>query len=291
MNIHWYPGHMAKTRRMMLEMLPLCDIVCEIIDARIPRSSRNPDLFELTASKPRLVILNRADLADEAATKLWEQHFSGLGFSVLRTDSRSGAGVSAFPGAVRRALKEKLERYAQQGQAGRGIKAMIIGVPNVGKSSFINRVAGRKTAKAQDRPGVTRGRQWITVERGFELLDTPGMLWPKIESQDVALNLAFTGAVRDETMDAESLAALLCERLAARCPAAFAARFKIKEDLASPGHALLTSAARGRGFLISGGEADTERASAVILDEFRAGLLGRITLEMPDGGETAATAL
>ena len=267
-------------------MLPLCDIVCEIIDARIPRSSRNPDLFELTMAKPRLVILNRSDLAGAAATKLWEAHFRSLGFSVMLTDSRSGAGVSAFPSAVRGALREKLERYASQGQAGRGVKAMILGVPNVGKSSFINRAARRKTAAAQDRPGVTRGRQWISAGPGLDLLDTPGMLWPKIESEQSALNLAFTGAVRDEVMDSEALAARLCERLSELCPAALRSRYKLAEgEESGPGYAVLSAAARRRGFLISGGEVDTERMASVLLDEFRAGLLGRITLELPEDAE------
>lgn len=281
MNIQWYPGHMAKTRRVITESLRTVDIVCEIVDARIPKSSRNPDLDSIAGAKPRLVVLNRADQADPASTKRWADYYKGKGFSVMSADSKSGAGVNRFVPTVRIALREKLERYEQKGQSGRALRAMIVGIPNVGKSSFINRILKRRSAKTEDRPGVTRGKQWFTVDGGVELLDTPGILWPKFDDEETGLNLAFTGAVRDDILDIEELAAKLFERLSAVAPQALRERYKVElEDI--NGYEMLSLAARRRGYLISGGEADTERMARILLDEFRGQKLGRITLELPD---------
>ncbi len=281
MNIHWFPGHMAKARRMISENARLVDIVCELIDARIPLSSRNPDIGELTGGKPRLVVMNRCDQADAEITRLWSAWFKSQGLSVLETDSKSGAGTGAFQNAVRSILKDKLQRYAEKGQSGRPVRAMILGIPNVGKSTFINRVAKRKAAQASDKPGVTRGKQWISIGQGLELLDTPGILWPKLDSPEVAENLAFTGAVKDEILDVETLAANLMERLGESYRKNLEARYKIEVEENEKGFELLKKAAKKRGFLISGGEPDTERMAKILLDEFRGGVLGRISLEKP----------
>ncbi|SMC39647.1 ribosome biogenesis GTPase YlqF [Papillibacter cinnamivorans] len=289
MNIQWYPGHMTAARRMLQETLPQVDAVCEILDARIPYASGNPDIRSLTENKPRLVVLNRADLADPAVTALWAAWFKKNGHPVLETDSKSGAGVNRFAPAVRDLLRDKLRRYEQRGQAGRPLRIMVAGIPNVGKSSFINRISGRKPAKAEDRPGVTRGRQWVVVASGLELLDTPGILWPRLDSEAVGLNLAFTGAVKDEILDLETLAFRLMERLDTLYPRLLAARYGEGLVPGSPGHLLLDQAARRRGFLVSGGEPDLERMAKVLLDEFRGGVLGRISLERPpeNGKEVA----
>ncbi len=280
LNIQWFPGHMTKARRMIAENIKLVDAVCEIVDARIPLSSRNPDLDELTVGKPRLLILNRIDQADPAVTKLWGAYFKEQGLDFIQTDSRTGSGIQAFSPAVNELLKEKRAAWAAKGQAGKAIRAMVLGVPNVGKSSFINRVAKRKAAEASDRPGVTRGRQWITVDRSLELLDTPGILWPRFDSQIIGENLAFTGAIRDEIMDRETLAANLMSRLNLTYPWSLQERYKIETGDFS-GFQLLEAAAKKRGFLVSRGEYDLERMAAVLLDEFRGGKLGRITLERP----------
>lgn len=289
MTIQWYPGHMTKTRRMMQEQLKHVDLLCEIIDARIPVSSRNPDLDEIAKGKPRMVVMNRAGQADPGMNRAWIAYYKKMGVFVLEVDSKSGAGVKAFPGAVREMMKEKIALFAAKGQVGRPIRAMVVGVPNVGKSTFINQVAGRKSAKAENRPGVTRGRQWVNLGGGLELMDTPGILWPKFEDEQVGLHLAFTGAVRDEVTDVEMLAFSLMELLAKEYGATLEARYKIDPDPDVPGYALLEQAARKRGFLISGGEVDLERMANVLLDEFRGGKLGRITLEKPpekgDGGD------
>lgn len=289
MEIQWYPGHMAKTRRMITEQLKNVDAVCEILDARIPRSSRNPDVDGLTAGKPRLVVLNRADQADREATKAWTAHFKEKGYSVLETDSKSGAGTARFSAAVRELLADKLRSYAEKGQTGRVVRVMVLGIPNVGKSTFINKIAGRKTAKAEDRPGVTRSKQWVPIDKGLELLDTPGILWPKLDDQDTALHLAFTGAVKDEILDTETLGCHLMAYLAERYPEALKTGYKLPalpereegENDVAFGYRLLEAAGRRRGFLISGGEVDTERMAKILLDEFRSGKLGRFTLEVP----------
>ncbi len=281
-NIQWFPGHMTKARRMISENVKHVDAVCEIIDARIPISSRNPDLDEITGGKPRLIIMNRTDQADPSATKAWETFFKSCGTGVLLTDSKSGRGTKAFPQAVRELLKDRLEAFRAKGQTGRQLRVMIVGIPNVGKSTFINKIAGRKAAAASDKPGVTRGKQWINIDRGLELLDTPGILWPKFESQTVGENLAFTGAVKDEILDRETLAANLMTRLSMRYGDRIEERYKFRPSEEMSGYDMLETAGRKRGFLISGGEVDTERMAAVLLDEFRGGKLGKITLEMPE---------
>ena len=279
MNIQWFPGHMTKARRMIAENIKLVDAVCEVIDARIPFSSRNPDLDEMTGGKPRLIILNRIDQADPAATRLWADGFRTGGATVLETDCKSGKGIGGFPAAVRTLLAEKIARNVSKGQAGRMLRVMVVGIPNVGKSSFVNRAAGRKAAATSDKPGVTRGKQWIKLDNGLELLDSPGVLWPRFENQTVAENLAFTGAIRDEIMDIETLGANLMTRIKELYPESIAGRYKIDTTADVCGFDLLAQAARNRGFLISGGELDLSRMAIILLDEFRGGKLGRITLE------------
>lgn len=286
MNIQWYPGHMTKTRRMIVEQIKHVDAVCEILDARIPSSSRNPDVDELTAGKPRLVVLNRVDQADPDATKRWAAYFREKGYAVLESNAKSGTGTRKFASAIQSLLADKRKNYAEKGQAGRVLRVMILGIPNVGKSTFINQVAKRKTAKTEDRPGVTRSKQWVPVDSTLELLDTPGILWPKFEDQSVGLNLAYTGAVRDEALDAEELACHLIAYLASHYPEALAARYKILPEEGNSGYDLLTKAGRKRGFLISGGEVDTGRMARILLDEFRGGKLGNFTLELPEDLET-----
>ena len=290
MNIQWYPGHMTKTRRMIAEQIKNVDAVCEILDARIPLSSRNPDVDELTAGKPRLVVLNRVDQADPEATKKWAAYFRAKGYAVLETNAKGGAGTAKFAAAVRELLADKLRAYAEKGMAGRVVRVMILGIPNVGKSTFINQVAGRKTAKTEDRPGVTRSKQWVPIDKGLELLDTPGILWPKFEDQSVGLNLAYTGAVKDDILDTETLGCHLMAYLGEKYPDALKTGYKLsalpqreeKENDIAYGYRLLEAAGRKRGFLISGGEVDTERMAKILLDEFRAGKLGRFTLELPE---------
>lgn len=281
MNIQWFPGHMTKAQRMIEENMKLVDAVCEIIDARIPYSSRNPDIDRLAGAKPRLVILNRVDQADPAVTSLWRNYFKGLGLPVLETDCKSGKGVSGFSNAIRSVLKDKLEALAAKGQANRPLRVMILGIPNVGKSTFINKVAKRKAALASDKPGVTRGKQWITIDSGLELLDTPGILWPRFDSQEVGECLAFTGAIRDAIMDRETLAANFMVRLRETYPKSIEQRYKFTPDPEANGYELLEEAAKKRGFIVSKGEYDLERMSAILLDEFRDGRLGRISLETP----------
>lgn len=285
MNIQWYPGHMTKTRRMIAEQIKNVDAVCEIVDARIPVSSRNPDIDELTAGKPRLVVLNRVDQADPEATKHWAAWFRAKGCAVLECDAKSGAGTKQFAAAVRTLLADKLRAYAEKGQ-NRVVRVMILGVPNVGKSTFINRIAGRKTARTEDRPGVTRAKQWVPIDRGLELLDTPGILWPKFEDPEVGLKLAYTGAVKDNVVDVETLAVHLMELLGQSYPQALEGRYKITVPEGAQGYELLEAAGRKRGMLISGGEVDTERMSRVLLEEYRSGKLGRFTLETPNQGGT-----
>lgn len=281
LNIHWYPGHMTKAGRMISANISNVDAVCEILDARIPVASRNPDIDTLAAGKPRLVLLNRSDLADPAVSARWKAYFKDRGLAVLETDCKSGKGVNGFSGAVRTLLKPLLEQRAAKGQSTRAVRVMVLGIPNVGKSTFINRVAGKKAAAVSDRPGVTRGRQWITVDKGLELLDTPGILWPKFDSQEVGELLAVTGAIKDDVLDRETLAANFLVRLRALYPEAIKRRYKLDPEADLAGWELLEQAAKNRGFLAGRGEYDTERMSAVLLDEFRGGKLGRITLELP----------
>lgn len=282
MNIQWYPGHMTKTRRRMEEDLKQVDAVCEIIDARIPISSRNPDIPDICGAKPRMVIINRIDMADPAMTKQWSDHFRAQGLAVIQTDCKTRKGITDFGPALRKLLAEKLQRYAEKGQAGRPLKCMIVGIPNVGKSTFINQVAGRKGAKAENRPGVTRGAQWVTVDQGLLLLDTPGILWPKFDDPEVGMHLAYTGAVKDDILDIETLACHLAELLWKHYPQAMTERYKL-EDLApdAAGYEVLEAAGRKRGFLLARGEINTERMAKVLLEEYRNNKLGRFTLETP----------
>lgn len=284
MNIQWYPGHMAKTRRQMLENLKNIDLVCELVDARIPQVSRNPDMDEIAGDKPRMMILNRVDLADPEATRRWASFYRAQGYAVLETDSQHGTGTGRFAAAARERLAGKISAWNEKGQTGRAVRVMVVGIPNVGKSTFINRVLGRKSAKAADKPGVTRGAQWFRVPGGIDLLDTPGILWPKFDDERVGILLAVTGAVKDDILDLETLACRLFELLAVRAPQAIVDRYKltIPEQSDFLGYDLLQQAGRKRGFLISGGEIDTERMARILLDEFRGGVLGRITLETPE---------
>lgn len=282
MNIQWFPGHMTKAQRMIEENLKLVDAVCEILDARIPASSRNPDIDRLAAGKPRLVILNRSDLADPEATARWRRYFQAQGIAILETDAKTGRGVNGFVPAVRELLKEKLADYAAKGQTGRPLRVMILGIPNVGKSTFINKVAGRKVAIAGDKPGVTRGRQWISIDAGLDLLDTPGILWPKFDSQEVGEMLAITNAIKADVLDKETLGANFMLRLRDNYPDALRERYRIEPDPALNGFELLEQAAKKRGFLVSRGEYDIERMANTLLKEYHEGKLGRLTLEMPD---------
>ena len=290
MNIQWYPGHMTKTRRNMEADLKLVDAVCEIVDARIPFSSRNPDIDAICGQKPRMMILNRIDLADPAATDVWQNYWQAQGMTVVCTDCKSRRGIDRFVPAVRAMLAEKLQRYADKGQTGRALKLMIVGIPNVGKSTFINQIAGRKGAKAENRPGVTRGKQWVTVDSGLLLLDTPGILWPKFDDEEVGRRLAYTGAVKDDVLDVETLACHLAAMLWARYPEAMRARYKLDPPEDASGYDLLTEAGRRRGFLLARGEIDTERMARVLLEEYRSCKIGRFTLEdPPERTETCAT--
>lgn len=282
MNIQWFPGHMTKAQRMIEENLKLVDAVCEILDARIPRSSRNPDIDRLAAGKPRLVILNRIDLADPAVTARWKKYFEARGLAILETDARTGKGVSGFAPAVRRLLAGKIREYEAKGQVGRPLRVMILGIPNVGKSTFINKVAGRKAAIAGDKPGVTRGKQWINIDAGLDLLDTPGILWPKFDSQEVGEMLAITNAIKADVLDKETLAANFMLRLRQMYPQAIRDRYKFDPDPGMNGFELLEQAAKKRGFLVSRGEYDIERMANTLLGEYHEGKLGRLSLEMPD---------
>ena len=281
LTIQWYPGHMTKTRRRMEADLRLVDAVCEIIDARIPISSRNPEIDAICGAKPRMVILNRIDMADPARTKQWASWFQARGMAVIQTDCKTRRGISDFGPALRRLLAEKVRRNAERGMAGRPLKAMVVGIPNVGKSTFINQVSGRKGAKAENRPGVTRGMQWITVDQGLLLLDTPGILWPKFEDPEVGARLAFTGAVKDDILDVYGLSAHLIEVLWRSYPDAIRARYKIEAETEETGAQLLEKLGKSRGYLLSGGVVDIERAARVLLDEYRACRIGRFTLELP----------
>ena len=285
-SIQWFPGHMARTRRKISEDLKLVDIVAEILDARIPKSSSNPVLRDIIQRKPKIVLLNKSDMADPAQTSRWMSYYASLGEKAIPLESKTGKGVNAFYPAVREVLKEQILAWEKKGMVGRPIRVMVVGIPNVGKSSFINRmIRGGKAGKAevQDRPGVTRQNRWFTVGKGFELLDTPGVLWPKFEDPLVGEHLAFTGAVRDEILDSEGLAARLLELLMELYPDAVNSRYKTQFSLEAglKGYELLEQIGRKRGMLVSGGEVNTERTASTVLDEYRGGKLGRITLERP----------
>ena len=281
MNIQWYPGHMTKTRRQMADDLKLVDAVCEIVDARIPISSRNPDIDSICGNKPRLVILNRLDLADPDATNRWANYFKKQGIAAVATDCKSRKGIANFTPAVQQLLSEKIQRNANKGMT-KALRIMIVGIPNVGKSTLINQISGRKGAKAENRPGVTRGKQWVLVDKDLLLLDTPGILWPKFEDPNVGLMLAYTGAVKEDVIDLEELSCRLMELLWKRYPEKVRERYGIEAELDTPGWELLEAAAKKRGFLLARGEINTERMAKVLIDEFRSGKLGRFTLEAPE---------
>ena len=281
MNIQWYPGHMTKTRRQIEADLKQVDAVCEIVDARIPMSSRNPDIDAICGSKPRIIVLNRMDLADPNATKQWSAYFKSKGMAVIATDCKTRKGISDFTPAARLACKEKLARDAARGM-NRPLRIMIVGIPNVGKSTLINQISGRKGAKAENRPGVTRGKQWVTVDNSLLLLDTPGILWPKFEDPEVGMMLAYTGAVKEGVIDVEELACFLMELLHKYYPQTLLDRYKVEAEPGTPGWQLIEMAGRKRGYLVSGGEVHFERMAKVLLDEFRSGKLGKFTLEMPE---------
>ncbi|MDD4698923.1 MAG: ribosome biogenesis GTPase YlqF [Oscillospiraceae bacterium] len=279
--IQWFPGHMAKTRRKITESLSLVDAVAEIVDSRIPVSSRNPELAGIIAGKPHIVLLNKCDMADINVTKRWIDYYKQNGKMAIAVDCKSGKGVSAFSSAIKSVLAEKLEFYRAKGMVGKPLRIMIVGIPNVGKSSFINRMAHGSKAKVEDRPGVTRGNQWYRIEKDLDLLDTPGVLWPKFEDATVGEHLAFTGAVKDNVIDIETLAVHLCEYLAKNYGKLLTERYKI-QDLSQEPNDLLCEIGKKRGMIIRGGSVDTERASTMLLDEFRSGKLGAITLESPE---------
>lgn len=281
MNIQWYPGHMTKTRRQIEADLKQVDAICEIVDARIPQSSRNPDIDTICAGKPRIIILNRMDLADAAATKKWLTYFKELGMASIATDCKTKKGISEFQPAVRSVLKEKIARNEAKGM-NRPLRVMIVGIPNVGKSTLINQISGRKGAKAENRPGVTRGKQWVTVDNSLLLLDTPGILWPKFDDPNVGMMLAYTGAVKENIIDTEELACRLAELLWKYYPQTLRNRYGIDVPQDMPGYQLIEEMGRKRGYLLSRGEINTERMSKVLLDEYRSGKLGHFTLEMPE---------
>ncbi len=277
--VQWFPGHMARTRRQIKESLPLVDAVVEIVDARVPVSSRNPELPELIGQKPLMVILNKCDLADENATRRRIYELGKQGVTAIAVDCRSGKGLNAFAPTVRRMLADKIEANAQKGMAGKPLRLMVVGIPNTGKSSFINRMAGKNKAKVADKPGVTRQNQWFSIGSGIELLDTPGVLWPKFDDPDVGLRLAFIGSVKDTILDIELIAARFLTIMNENYPERIKERYKLEFPPESEEFERLEMLARKRGMLISGGEPDTERAAVMLLDEYRAGKLGRITLD------------
>ena len=280
-NLSWFPGHMTKTRRMITAEIKNMDAVCEILDARIPMSSRNPDVDELTAGKSRLIVLNRVDQADPEMTKKWAAYFRSLGCAVIETDAKQGGGVKQFSSAVRTLLHDKIASYEAKGQIGRVLRVMVLGIPNVGKSTFINSFAGTTRAKAANKPGVTRGKQWISVD-SFDLMDMPGVLWKKFDSLETASNLAFIGSIRDDILDIEELACGLLSSVRGIYPQQLLARYKLDaEALTLPPYDLLQAIGAKRGMLISGGEVDTERAAKMLVGEFRASKWGRLSLERP----------
>lgn len=283
--IQWFPGHMTKTKRQIQSSLKLVDAVAEIIDARIPVSSRNPDLAKLVQNKPRVILLNKCDMANQTATKMWIDYFKKQNLVAIPVDCKSGRGLDKFAPAVNTVMSHKIARLKEKGMVNPTIRIMIVGIPNVGKSSFINKMVKKNRAKVEDRPGVTRGNQWYTIAKNLEMLDTPGVLWPKFDDKTVGEHLAFTGAVKDQILDIELLAVRLLDFIKELKPADFITRFKLEnEDFENiDSYKLLKMIGKKRGMLVSGGEIDTERAAIMLLDEFRSAKLGRITVEMPQG--------
>ena len=281
-NINWFPGHMAKTRRQIKESLKLVDAVVELRDARIPVSSTNPELNELIGNKPKIILLNKADLADEAATRRWLAYYKAQGVPAVPADARSGKGLGQLRAVINEVLADKIKSNAEKGMAGKALRLMVVGIPNTGKSSFINRMAKSSKAKVEDRAGVTRHNKWYVIDGGLELLDTPGVLWPKFEDPEVGCRLAFTGGIKDDILDIEELAVKLTEILAKDYPARLTERYKVKDFEGLSPYEVLEMIGRKRGMLISGGEVDTLRASQMLLDELRGGKLGKITFELPE---------
>ena len=283
--IQWFPGHMTKTKRQIQSSLKLVDAVAEIIDARIPASSRNPDLAKLVQNKPRVILLNKCDMANQTATKMWIDYFKKQNLVAIPVDCKSGRGLDKFAPAVNTVMSHKIARLKEKGMVNPTIRIMIVGIPNVGKSSFINKMVKKNRAKVEDRPGVTRGNQWYTIAKNLEMLDTPGVLWPKFDDKTVGEHLAFTGAVKDQILDIELLAVRLLDFIKELKPADFITRFNLEnEDIENiDSYELLKMIGKKRGMLVSGGEIDTERAAIMLLDEFRSAKLGRITVEMPQG--------
>ena len=282
MNYQWYPGHMTKARRMMQEDIKLIDLVIELVDARVPLSSRNPDIDELGKNKSRLILLNKADLADKSANKKWTEFFQQKGYYVQEVDSRSGAGMKAISAIIQEACKEKIERDRKRGIKNRPVRAMVVGIPNVGKSTFINTYAGKACAKTGNKPGVTKGKQWIRLNKNVELLDTPGILWPKFEDQAVGMRLALIGSINDEILNIDELALELIQYLRNAYPGTLEKRYQCEEVAEKEALQILEEVAKLRGCLIKGGELDYGKASRLLMDDFRSGKLGRITLEMPE---------
>lgn len=282
--VQWFPGHMAKTRRTIKESLSLVDAVTEIVDARVPLSSQNPELSEIIGNKPRIVILNKCDVADVNSTKKWIEYFNSKGIYAMAADCRSGKGLNDYRPLVKKVLKEKIESNEKKGMQGKALRIMVVGIPNTGKSSFINKMAGRNRAKVADKPGVTRQNQWFVIGDGIELLDTPGVLWPKFDDPEVGNKLAFIGSVKDEIMDCETLAVRLIDILKNNYSERLEERYKISDFKNLESYEILELIGRKRGMLISGGEVNTQRAANTLLDEYRAGKLGKITLDsVPKG--------
>lgn len=281
MIIQWFPGHMAKTRRVISEHLKLVDVVIELLDARVPQSSRNPEIDSILKDKPRIIALNKSDLADPKQNNKWKDYFSKQGISVIYTNSITGLGLGEIKGKLKQLTRKKLESAQARGRMQRPIKTMVVGIPNVGKSAFINKIAGKASTETGDRPGVTRSQQWVRINPEIMLLDTPGILWPKFEDQLTGLNLAFTGAIKDEIMDTTELAVKLLEKLSVTYPEKIKERYKLENLTGKKGVDLLEEAGRRRGCLVSGGEVDFNRISVILLDEFRGGKIGKITLEIP----------
>ncbi len=277
-NIQWFPGHMTKTRRQIEASLKLVDAVAEIVDARVPESSRNPVISEITHNIPRIILLNKSDYADDRITAQWQKYYTSKGFKSMVCDCRSGKGVKSFVPNVKGVLSELLAKRKAKGFIGRPLRVMVVGIPNVGKSSFINRLSGASKVKAEDRPGVTRGQQWVALDKDLELLDTPGILWPKFDDQQVAIKLGYTGAIKDDVMDIYELADNLLKFLSENYPQNVRQRYKLDEQSAIS----LELIAKKRGMLVSGGEPDLDRAAITVLDEFRSGKLGKISLESPE---------
>lgn len=282
MDIQWFPGHMAKTRRILSENLKLVDVVIELLDARIPSSSKNPEIDEIVKNKPRIVVLNKSDLADEAVSRVWNKWYNSKGYANIFIDSIKGKGIDRLKSSLKELMKEKLERDKQKGRLFRPIRTMVVGIPNVGKSSFINKIAGKASAVTGDKPGVTRGKQWIRLNPEIELLDTPGILWPKFDDPQVGFHLAFTGAIKDDIIDRIEVAAALMEKLSVLYPVSLKDRFKLETLGEKTGLMMLQEAGKNRGCIVSGGEIDYNRIAAIVLDEFRGGKIGRITLEKPE---------